>query len=300
MRRQALLYHAACALGIVLMVHSFPRQTPSFTSYTIIKQHLKLPLKDTSESAAANTEKELSSLAMLQRTLSFYSAAIPVFLSYKILDSTLKFRKDILNEIIPADEENKLYDDLHEWGSDIISNKITDLKGFYVKTGQIISTRVDIFPPQYTSKLAMTQDALDPLPIEVIRRVVSRELLDGGDLSDLFADFESTPLGSASVAQVHKATLLDGRVVAVKVQRPGIKSKLLGDIINLKNFAKAASKSLPLDYYKIFSEIERSLVYELDFLYEAQATAKVAAAVQHSPINEPQVSLNRWHLKIVL
>lgn len=291
MRKQQLLYLAACTLSMILMARSFPRQTSSLASShsTIIIQPFQhVPLKDTSESVA-NIEKELSSVAILQRTLSFYSAAIPVFLSYKILGSTLKFRRDIMNEVVTDDEETKMFNDLHEWGSDVISNKIADLKGFYVKTGQIISTRVDIFPAQYTSKLAMTQDALDPLPIDIIRGIVSRELLDGGDLSDLFLDFESQPLGSASVAQVHKATLLDGRVVAVKVQRPGIKSKLLGDIINLKNFAKAASKSLPLDYYKIFSEIERSLVYELDFLYEAQATAKVAAAVQHSPINEPQV-----------
>jgi aarF domain-containing kinase len=289
-QQQQLFYLAVCALSMFLMVRSFPRQAPSLASYTTTVQPFQhVPLKDTSESVA-NIEKELSSIAMLQRTLSFYSAAIPVFLSYKILGTSLKFRRDIMNEVVTNDEETKMFNDLHEWGSDVISNKIADLKGFYVKTGQIISTRVDIFPAQYTSKLAMTQDALDPLPIDVIRRIVSRELLDGGDLSDLFADFESTPLGSASVAQVHKATLLDGRVVAVKVQRPGIKSKLLGDIINLKNFAKAASKSLPLDYFKIFSEIERSLVYELDFLYEAQATAKVAAAVQHSPINEPQVN----------
>jgi hypothetical protein len=91
----------------------------------------------------------------------------------------------------------------------------------------------------------------------------------------MFAEFDPTPLGSASIAQVHKAKLLDGRTVAIKVQRPGIQPKLIGDIQNLKAFSKLIAKSLPLDYYMIFCEIERTLIYELDFLYEAQFTQKV-------------------------
>ena len=132
------------------------------------------------------------------------------------------------------------------------------------------------------------QDALDPLDGEEIKQIVRQELLDGGDLNELFLEFDIEPLGSASIAQVHRAKLLDGRVVAVKVQRPGIESKLLGDIANLKNFAKIIADFLPLDYYKVFCELERTLIYELDFLHEAQATAKVASAVSHSPKNKPR------------
>ena len=67
--------------------------------------------------------------------------------------------------------------------------------------------------------------------------------------------------------------------MAVKVQRPGVEPKLLGDIANLKTFAKIVGDSLPIDYYKIFCELERTLRYELDFLHEAQATVKVATAI---------------------
>lgn len=105
-------------------------------------------------------------------------------------------------------------------------------------------------------------------------------------MSEMFSSFDEIPLGSASIAQVHKATLLDGRVVAVKVQRPGIRGKLLGDIANLKNFAKIVADSLPLDYYKVFCEIEKNLGEELDFLLEAQYTMKVASAVSHTPSNK--------------
>jgi aarF domain-containing kinase len=67
-----------------------------------------------------------------------------------------------------------------------------------------------------------------------------------------------------------------------------IEGKLLGDIANLKNFAKLVQDTLPINYYKIFCELESTLIYELDFLHEAQATAKVASAVAHSPNNKPQ------------
>lgn len=102
-------------------------------------------------------------------------------------------------------------------------------------------------------------------------------------MSEMFESFDETPLGSASIAQVHRAKLLDGRIVAVKVQRPGIRGKLLGDIANLKNFALVVKDSLPLDYYKVFCEIEKNLGQELDFHIEAQYTMKVASAVSHSP-----------------
>lgn len=220
----------------------------------------------------------------LLRAISFYSAAIPVFASYKLLEQKLK-----LNPTTKEDEELQ-YQALHEWGSELITEKVKDLKGFYVKTGQIISTRVDIFPIQYTSKLAVTLDALDPVPAQVIVDIVRQELLEGGELSELFAEFDPVPLGSASIAQVHKAKLLDGRTVAVKVQRPGIDAKLLADVGNLKTFALAVRDTLPVDYYKIFCELERTLTFELDFFHEAQSAQKVAAAVAHSPANRPHTA----------
>jgi len=212
------------------------------------------------------------------RAAKFYSKAVPVFVSYKLL--AMKLSSYPLGEKAEDDEWNKL----HEWGSDVISKAITELKGFYPKSGQIIATRVDIFPEQYTSKLSNTLDDLDPLPAHEIINVIRRDLLDGAELSEMFSEFDTTPLGSASIAQVHKARLLDGREVAIKVQRPGIRGKLLGDIANLKNFAKIVADSLPLDYYKVFCEIEKNLGQELDFLLEAQFTLKVASAVAHSPV----------------
>jgi aarF domain-containing kinase len=189
-------------------------------------------------SVATQIDAPLSVTGRLGRALSFYSAAIPVFAAYRSLDESIKLKRKFDENAISKEDEEAEYVKLHEWGSEIITEKIKELKGFYVKTGQIISTRVDIFPSQYTSKLAIMQDELDPLPGDVVKEIVKRELLNGAELSELFAEFDDKPLGAASIAQVHKAKLLDGRVVAVKVQRPGVEPKLLGDIANLKNFAK--------------------------------------------------------------
>lgn len=170
----------------------------------------------------------LSGFERLKRALSFYSVAFPLFISYKGLAYYVNMKKNLLKETVTASDEEKLYNDLHEKGSQLIVDKIQELKGFYVKTGQIISTRVDIFPQQYTSKLAITQDQLDPLDAKTVKDVVRAELLNGAELSELFSEFDDEPLGSASIGQVHRAKLLDGRQVAVKVQRPGIEAKLLG------------------------------------------------------------------------
>lgn len=228
----------------------------------------------------------ISAFEKASRTASFYSAVLPLFLKYNLLQTSISLKRN--TEEVTQEEEERLYDEIHEWGSDIITEKIKELKGFYVKTGQIISTRVDIFPKQYTEKLAMTQDALDPLPSSIIKAIVKQELLNGADLGELFAEFDDECLGSASIAQVHKAKLLDGRVVAVKVQKPGIEGKFLGDLSNIKTFAKLMGDKLLIDYYKIFVEVEKTAKLELDFLFEAQATVKVASAVAHTPSNKPR------------
>ena len=231
--------------------------------------------------------QKLTGAERLSRALSFYKAAVPIFAAYWLKEKAIQMRRG-MGEEISAKQEDAEYRLLHEKGSDELVAIIKELQGYYVKTGQILSTRKDIFPEEYTEKLAVMQDALDPLPGHVIKQIVRRELLDGAELTDLFSSFDDECLGSASIAQVHRATLLDGRVVAVKVQRPNVEGRMLADISNLKQFAKTLAKALPIDYYKVFSELERTLIYELDFLHEAQATAKMASAVSHAPNNKPR------------
>lgn len=162
--------------------------------------------------------------------------------------------------------------------------------------------------PQYTTRLSSLQDDLDPMPFNEVRAVVEAELLGGQPLSSIFRSFDQKPLGSASIAQVHEARLLDGRRVAVKVQRPNCEQKLLGDVKNLKTFAQRLASWLPVDYYtvlydvhrlygaqavfcveyaaraQVFCELERALQGELDFLQEAQAAMKAQGPAVASPM----------------
>ena len=193
----------------------------------------------------------LTGFQRTKRAIEFYKRALPVLAAYKAKEVELQFRRSALGENIPDWEENQIWAEMDEWGSTRIAETIQEMKGFYVKTGQVISTRVDLFPEAYTSKLQELQDGLEPMPYELVEKVVRQELLDGAPLSELFATFDKEPLGAASIAQVHKATLLDGRVVAVKLQRPNVEPKLLGDVANLKRISKALAKSLPVDYYTV-------------------------------------------------
>ena len=250
------------------------------------------------DAAAASPSLEdapLSPKERVVRALTFWGRVVPILGAYKAVElsadlpAPVRLAVGLTGLELPSSEEEteKAYEELHEWGSVRLEDTIQELKGFYVKTGQVISTRVDLFPEQYTSRLSSLQDSLDPMPASVVREVVERELLQGEPLDTIFSDFDDEPLGAASIAQVHAATLLDGRRVAVKVQRPNCEPKLKGDVGNLKKFSKALSNALPIDYYTVFCELERALYGELDFLQESQAALKVHASVSHTADGAP-------------
>jgi len=243
--------------------------------------------------AAVEEEAPLTGPQRVVRALTFWSRVVPILGAYKVAELALEYGDRLPESIreslsLPAaKDEEQVYQDIHEWGSERLEKTIQELKGFYVKTGQVISTRVDLFPEQYTSRLTSLQDGIEAMPIEVIRAVVERELLQGEPIASIFREFDDEPLGSASIAQVHRAVLLDGREVAVKVQRPNCEPKLLGDIANLKSFSQKLASALPIDYYTVFCELERVLQGELDFLQEAQSSLKVFASVSHNADGSP-------------
>jgi aarF domain-containing kinase len=173
-------------------------------------------------------------------------------------------------------------------GAKKLCETIEDLKGFYVKTAQIISSREDLFPKEYTDALSGFTDNFEPMPVSLARAVIKQELLNRNEeFEDVFVEFDEKPLGAASIAQVHRAVLSEkygGREVAVKIQRPSIEAKLLGDVAQLKIISKAFrdADALPLDYYTVFSELEKQLADEFDFVAEAVAMDRIYNSLTRS------------------
>ncbi|KAA8496095.1 Uncharacterized protein FVE85_2250 [Porphyridium purpureum] len=223
--------------------------------------------------------KPLTSYERIKRSVTFWSRVVPILLKYR----QTKRRIESSSTYLSKQEREEIWNQTHEWGSDELINVIQELKGFYVKSGQVISSRVDLFPEPYIRKLSVLQDSIEPIDTAIVKEIVRQELLEGEPLETLFSHFEEKPLGSASIAQVHRAVLVDGRIVAVKVQRPAEEPKLRADIANLKLFAKRFREQLPADYFIIFSELERALYNELDFQSEALNQEKIHATIAHLP-----------------
>src|SRR3954471_10379527 len=108
----------------------------------------------------------------------------------------------------------------------------------YVKLGQLLSTRADLLPAPYLAALARLQDDVKPFSYEEVEAIVTSEL--GVRVSKAFASFDAKPLASASLGQVHRAELRDGRPVVVKVQRPNIRMQIIDDIDAIESIAEFA------------------------------------------------------------
>src|SRR5215212_5366158 len=142
----------------------------------------------------------------------------------------------------------------HRWGANTIYITAIKNQGLLIKTGQFLSSRPDILPDEYVDVLSKLQDELPPEPFDVIRRVVEREL--GRPLEAVFQTFEPQPIAAASLAQVHKATLHDGRVVAVKVQYPDIERLVDADLKNIAVFVRILNRlDKTLDFRFIAEEM---------------------------------------------
>ncbi len=150
---------------------------------------------------------------------------------------------------------------------------LADLGPTFVKLGQLLSTRPDILPEEYISELELLQDQVQAFPYEEVCRICLDEFEKQPE--DLFGSIDSTPLASASIAQVHRAVTNSGEVVAVKVQRPGIQRRIEADLAILDELAGLLERQVPeLRWFRpreILAQFANSIRRELDFVAEAQA-----------------------------
>jgi len=153
---------------------------------------------------------------------------------------------------------------------------LQELGPIFVKFGQILSTRRDLVPPDIAEELTHLQDRVAPFDGDVARGLVEREL--GRDIATAYASFDTVPLASASIAQVHAATLHPdangvGREVVVKVLRPGIDRQIAADVALLQRIARIVDRTHPnadkIRPREIVAEIENTLAAELDLQREA-------------------------------
>ncbi|MEC4749956.1 ubiquinone biosynthesis regulatory protein kinase UbiB [Methylomicrobium sp. Wu6] len=167
-----------------------------------------------------------------------------------------------------------------------IRKTLEDLGPIYVKFGQALSTRKDLLPDDIADELVKLQDRVPPFPNEVARRIIEQEL--GMPIGEAFAEFDPTPLASASVAQVHTARLHSGEDVVVKVLRPDIEDRIHSDIALLYELARFAerfwSDARRLRPLEVVAEFEKTTLDELDLVREAANASKLRRNFENSDI----------------
>ncbi|MGE5337974.1 MAG: AarF/UbiB family protein [Gemmatimonadota bacterium] len=148
---------------------------------------------------------------------------------------------------------------------------LEELGSTFCKLGQVLSTRPDLLPPEYVEELALLQDHVPPLAERDVVSVMEREL--GVPWEDVFGSIDPKPLAAGTIGQVHRATLVTGDRVVVKVQRPNAPHEIEQDLALLRSFAQQAGKRPALrkiiDIEAVFRQLSESLHRELDFSQEA-------------------------------
>ena len=202
-----------------------------------------------------------------------------IFVGVKILTSykTLSTKKEYLAE----EEYQEKLSQLHRKNAQRIYDLCVELRGGLIKMAQFLSSRKDLLPDEYVDVLSALQDDVPPVEGAAIIARVESEL---GDLIDTcYQEFDVEPLAAASLAQVHKAKLLDGTEVAVKVQTPGIDDVIDIDMSALKVVGWMFKDYLPqLDVETILSEIIKSIKLELDYENELANMELFRTSLQHN------------------
>ena len=159
---------------------------------------------------------------------------------------------------------------------EVLRNILVELGPFYVKLGQILSTRPDILPPNYIKALTALQANVPPVSWEAIERLLSQEL--GQPIESVFSKINQQPIAAGSIGQIHRATLTTGEEVAIKVQRPGIDKIVEQDISLIKGVAELVSLTdfgENYDIVELADEFSQAIKAELDFTKEANYTDKI-------------------------
>ncbi|KAK9097721.1 hypothetical protein Syun_024766 [Stephania yunnanensis] len=204
---------------------------------------------------------------IFRRRMKVFTLALVVYFDYKALQQREKW--------FSKSKSDLLWEKAHERNAKRVLNLIIELEGLWVKLGQYLSTRADVLPQAYINLLKQLQDSLPPRPLQEVCDTIQKEL--GKSVHELFLKFVESPLATASIAQVHQATLNSGREVVVKVQHEGIKTVILEDLKNAKSIVNWIAWAEPqYDFNPMIDEWCKEAPKELDFDNEAENTRKVS------------------------
>ena len=169
--------------------------------------------------------------------------------------------------------------------ADELATDLEKLGPTFVKLGQLFSTRVELLPRAYLDALSRLQDEVEPFGFDQVEKIVTSEI--GVRMSKAFSEFESTPIASASLGQVHLARLRDGRPVAVKVQRPNIREQMVEDLDALGEIAEFLDNRTEFgqryEFNRMLEELRKSLMRELDYRQEAHNLEALREQLKHFP-----------------
>ena len=204
----------------------------------------------------------------IRRLLRAYFVTMQVVLSYTFYSLRRRLRT--------SEKAEQLADQVHRKNAQRVLAAIVDLQGLFIKVGQLISVMANLLPAAFRKELATLQDSVPPRPFAEVE-IRLREELGANFLQEIFTEFDTNPVASASIGQVHVARLRSGEKVAVKVQYPDIETIVATDLRALKRISHLAGRMLPdWGWNAIYSEIQKMVMAELDYRQEAEASAAIA------------------------
>jgi ubiquinone biosynthesis protein len=208
-----------------------------------------------------NREQSLVRRVRAGRFLLVAQMVARIYVGYKLIQLYARF-------VSPSGQEER-YARHHRRSAELIYRTALRLEGWFVKACQFIGTRADILPTEYVEVLSRLHDQVPPRPFAVMKRRIESEL--GKPAEAVFSSLTPEPVAAASLAQVHKATLRDGRGVAVKVQYPDIAALVDLDLRNVAFFVEWLARLEPrFDFRFVIKELRRYIPLELDFVREAK------------------------------
>ncbi|KAK0586555.1 hypothetical protein LWI29_008845 [Acer saccharum] len=241
-------------------------------------------------------DKLSSRFRPLQRSFQFWVRVADIYTGYKVFQLRVSLVKDV-------EKQEAMWERQHEVAAEKIYTMCSDLGGFFLKVAQIIG-KPDLAPAAWVRRLVTLCDRAPATPFDTVRLVMEREL--GQSISEMFERFDVDPIGSASIAQVHRARLRGEKIdVVVKVQHPGIEDLMMTDIHNLQAFALYMQKiDIKFDLFSITKEMEKQIGYEFDFAREADAMERIRHFLyknnKKSPVVVPRVLQDKVTRKVLM